>query len=196
MLIYFVVITTLYFRRSTAVDSLSALTFIFLCGQLACELVAGTTDFIKNTEWGQDLFRRIFTNLSYIRLTLFFSQNTALIVNIGRWTIVTKALAGNLDIEYQSKVYRRLKMAIGANSIYTITFVMLVALSIPGPLFYHQLIQALIVHPMTALGYIFVWRRLSRIEGFQVGKTFLFFSCILQYLVVQGIHQLAVAAGE
>ena len=52
------------------------------------------------------------------------------------------------------------------------------------------------MHPLTALGYIIVWRRLSCIQGFEVGKTYLFFSCILQYLAVQGIHQLAVAAGE
>ena len=137
MLIYFVVITYLYFRKSTVVDSLSALTFIFLCGQLACELVAGTTDFLKNTEWAPDIFKRIFINLSYIRLALFFSQNTALIVNIGRWTMVTKALEGTLDKPYETKIYLRLKMATAANSLYTLTFVVLVALRVSGPLFYH-----------------------------------------------------------
>ena len=54
-------------------------------------------------------------------------------------------------------------MAAVANAIYTLTFVALVAISMPAPLFYHQLIQALIVHPLTALGYIVVWRRLAQV---------------------------------
>jgi len=62
------------------------------------------------------------------RVGVFFSQNSALIFNIGRWVILIKSLEGFAEIKYRTRVKRWVGAAAAVNLVFIAYFLTLVLL--------------------------------------------------------------------
>jgi len=119
LLIYFIVMTNKYIKDGDATDIYTKLTFVFLSSQLFFQTCGGVLDYLILMEWGADRIPMLLNAMAFTRTGVFFSQNTALFFNIGRWLLVIKSLTGSLTDDYKAKLENRVRISILANVIYT-----------------------------------------------------------------------------
>lgn len=128
LLAYFLLLTVRYLRGTEATDGYTALTFIFLSAQLFFQLGGGTIDYLMLTSWGSEYGSALDTTVRCTRAGVFFSQNTALFINLGRWFIILKSLQGFAHFTFRARVKRCVGIAVAANLAFTAFFLVLVAL--------------------------------------------------------------------
>ena len=101
---YFLFYAIRYIRKGESSDTATALTFLFLSAQLFIQTSAGVIDFLMLGSWATNYLGKLADTLIYLRLGLFFSQNMALFINLGRWLIILRSLEGLAHLQWRKKV--------------------------------------------------------------------------------------------
>lgn len=164
------------------------MTFTFLSLQLFFQILNSVLDIVKNVNPAADFFYLYTSSI----LLIFFNQNTALIVNLGRWFLVLYALEDSpLDfiLARHKSTRRKMSVALSLNLLFSLAFAGLVLAKIPYGLSAYRIIQALVVHPLLVVAYGLVYRRLRQL-GFATKSTIWFILCVIQYLAMQTVHLL------
>ena len=115
------------------------MTFTFLALQLFFQILNSVLDIVKNVNPAADFFYLYTSSI----LLIFFNQNSALAVNLGRWFLVLVALDDS-PLEYtlakHKATRRKMSLALLLNLMFTLTFGALVLAKISSALSAYRVI--------------------------------------------------------